>query len=471
MFQSSSRWITALVLIFGGFMSFLDQTIVNIAVPVLQRAFQADLQSVQWVITSYMLTQGALIPTMPFLTARLGSKRCYLFSLALFTAGSALCAFAWTLPALILFRVLQGVGGALLMPLSMSILLNTFPLEERGRAMTAFSVPALAAPALGPIIGGYLVTIAPWPVIFLINVPIGILAVILASIFLPGDEMQRATRFDIPGFLTATYGVAAVLYACSEISNTGWASPKVPGFLFSGLVALTLFIVIELLQARRGKRPLLDIRILTDRSLSAGLVASTVLFICLFSNSLLFPIYLQTLRGQTALQASLLLLPLALGTLVSMTLAGRLVDRLPDARVLIVPGIVLQILGMVLLMGITLTTPYWQFCLMVGLLGLANGLVMQPLSVASMVSIHSPEAVATGTTLSTVLRSVGGSLGTAVLATLTMMPAGQTRLVQLVGLHTVFLITIGLMVLALLFVLLLRKKQEKPTSQAEPATV
>jgi MFS family permease len=265
--------------------------------------------------------------------------------------------------------------------------------------------------------------------------------------------------------------VGAPYIPLSEGQGAYGANAKVPGFLFSGLVALTLFIVIELLQARRGKRPLLDIRILTDRSLSAGLVASTVLFICLFSNSLLFPIYLQTLRGQTALQASLLLLPLALGTLVSMTLAGRLVDRLPDARVLIVPGIVLQILGMVLLMGITLTTPYWQFCLMVGLLGLANGLVMQPLSVASMVSIHSPEAVATGTTLSTVLRSVGGSLGTAVLATLTMMPAGQTRLVQLVGLHTVFLITIGLMVLAFLFVLLLRKKQEKPTSQAEPATV
>lgn len=178
------KWIVAMVVVIAVFMSILDQTIVNIAIPRLQIAFGADIHSVQWVLTAYILTLGVVTPTSAFFSDRLGIKRFYLISLVLFTAGSALCGLAWSLPALIFFRVLQGIGGAALFPLSITLLFREFPPQERGVAMGFFGIPALLAPALGPTFGGYLVTFAGWQLIFYINVPIGILAFFLATIFL-----------------------------------------------------------------------------------------------------------------------------------------------------------------------------------------------------------------------------------------------------------------------------------------------
>src|SRR5437660_5710460 len=178
------KWIVAMVVIIGVFMSILDQTIVNIAIPRLQTAFGADIHSVQWVLTAYILTQGIITPTAAFFSDRLGTKRFYILSLAAFTLGSALCGLAWSLPVLIFFRILQGIGGAALFPLSITLLFREFPPRERGTAMGFFGIPALLAPAIGPTLGGYLVTFVGWQLIFYINVPIGIVAFILASIFL-----------------------------------------------------------------------------------------------------------------------------------------------------------------------------------------------------------------------------------------------------------------------------------------------
>src|SRR5947209_15691184 len=178
------KWILAMVVILGVFMSILDQTIVNIAIPRLQTAFGADIHSVQWVLTAYILAQGVATPTAAFFADRLGIKRFYIISLVAFTAGSALCGLAWSLPILITFRILQGLGGAALFPLSITLLFREFPPQERGMAMGFFGVPALLAQALGPTLGGYLVTYVGWQAIFYINLPIGILAVILVSIFI-----------------------------------------------------------------------------------------------------------------------------------------------------------------------------------------------------------------------------------------------------------------------------------------------
>ena len=178
------KWIVALVVIFGAFMSILDQTIVNIAIPRLQNAFGADLNGVQWVLTAYILTQGVVTPTTAFFANRLGSKRFYVLSLSLFTLGSALCGLAWSLPILITFRIIQGIGGAFLFPLAITLLYREFPPNQRGLASGIFGIAALLAPAVGPTLGGYIVTYADWPLIFFINVPIGILGVILALFLL-----------------------------------------------------------------------------------------------------------------------------------------------------------------------------------------------------------------------------------------------------------------------------------------------
>src|SRR6266581_2596592 len=194
------KWIVATVVILGVFMSILDQTIVNIAIPRLQTAFGADIHSVQWVLTAYILTLGVVTPTAAFFSDKLGIKRFFIISIIAFTAGSALCGLAWSLPILIFFRILQGIGGAALFPMSITLLFREFPPQERGIAMGFFGVPALLAPALGPTLGGYLVTYAGWQLIFYVNLPVGIVAIILVSAFIRETRIETEQRFDFLGF-------------------------------------------------------------------------------------------------------------------------------------------------------------------------------------------------------------------------------------------------------------------------------
>src|SRR5579859_433137 len=216
------KWILAMVVIFGVFMSILDQTIVNIAIPRLQSAFGADIHSVQWVLTAYILAQGVATPAAAFFADTLGIKRFYIISLTAFTLGSALCGLAWSLPILITFRILQGLGGAALFPLSITLLFREFPPQERGTAMGIFGVPALLAPALGPTLGGYLITYAGWQLIFYINVPIGMVAIFLGARFLREIQPGGHARLDWLGFLLSALGLASILYAFSDAGTDGW---------------------------------------------------------------------------------------------------------------------------------------------------------------------------------------------------------------------------------------------------------
>src|ERR1700737_414642 len=225
------KWILAMVTILGVFMSILDQTIVNIAIPRLQTAFGADIHSVQWVLTAYILAQGVATPTAAFFADTLGIKRFYIISLAAFTAGSALCGIAWSLPILITFRVLQGLGGAALFPLSITLLFREFPPQERGMAMGFFGIPALLAPALGPTLGGYIVTYAGWQLIFYINVPVGIIAIVLSMLFIREFRAATRQRFDFLGCFFVALGLATVLYGLSSASTNGWSSTTVVFFL------------------------------------------------------------------------------------------------------------------------------------------------------------------------------------------------------------------------------------------------
>src|SRR5215471_15585680 len=207
------KWIVAMVVIFGVFMSVVDTTIVTIAIPRFQTAFGAGLNEVQWVLTAYTLTLGVVTPTTAFFADRLSTKRFYLIALALFTAGSALCGLAWSLPVLIIFRIFQAVGGAFLFPLAVTQLYRAFPLEERGLAGGVFGVAALLAPAVGPVLGGYFITYASWPLIFYINIPVGLLGLLLGSVLLREVPSAERSPFDLPGFLLAAGGLAGVLYA------------------------------------------------------------------------------------------------------------------------------------------------------------------------------------------------------------------------------------------------------------------
>src|SRR6266487_6121896 len=410
------KWILAMVVILGVFMSILDQTIVNIAIPRLQTAFGVDIHSVQWVLTAYILAQGVATPTAAFFADTLGIKRFYIISLAAFTLGSALCGVAWSLPILITFRVLQGLGGAALFPLSITLLFREFPPQERGTAMGFFGVPALLAPAIGPTLGGYLVTFVGWQAIFFINVPIGIIAIILSILFIHEYRPEGQIRFDPVGFIFVSLGLIALLYGLSSASTDGWGSTTVIGFLSVGLLSLAIFIAAELIIANRGGQPLLDLRLFANGPFRTSQIASFFVIFSLFGGLFLFPLYLQNIRGLSAFQSGLILLPQALAAMVSVIIGGRLVDRI-GVRAVMIPGLLILAFATWQLTYISINSSYVWLQFMFVLRGIALGLTVQPLTVAMMSEI-SPRQLAQASSLSTVNHAVASSFGIAILATI-----------------------------------------------------
>jgi len=351
------KWIVMMVVIFGSFMSILDQTVINNALPRLQSAFGSDLSSLQWVITAYTLTQGVVTPTTAFFANRLGTKRFYVIALIFFTLGSALCGLAWSLPVLIVFRVIQAIGGATLFPLAITLLFYEFPPQQRGLAIGILSISALMAPAVGPTLGGYLVTYADWPLIFYINLPVGMVALILALLLLRERPSEGRALFDLPGFVLAASGLAAVLYALSNASISGWSSPSVLVTLIGGCCLLTLFVIVELRTVNHGQQPLIDLRLFADGPFLSSNIANALISFGFFGGLILLPIYLQDLRGLSALQSGLFTLPLAFASVLAAIVGGRIVDRF-GPRVVLLPGLVLMGLSTWQLAEITLTTPY-----------------------------------------------------------------------------------------------------------------
>ena len=410
------KWIVAIVVVFGLFMSILDTTIVNIAIPRLQTAFGADLHSVQWVITGYTLAQGVAIPLTGYFSNRFGLKRFYIIALTAFTIGSLLCGLAWSLPVLILFRVLQGFGGSFLLPMTITLLYREFPPQERGVATGFLGIPILLAPALGPSLGGYIVTYGSWQLIFFINVPIGILAVILSTILLREFRPEGRERFDFAGFVFVSAGLASMLYALSSASTDGWGSTTVLGFLIAGFLALIIFVIIELSIIRRGGQPLLDLTVFASASFTSANLANICITFALFGGLFVIPIYLQNLRGLSAYQTGLLLIPQALGSMVSSLVGGRLVDRL-GVRAVVIPGLLIAAFSFWELSFLSLYTPYSWFQVLLVLRGLGIGLVAQPLIVAALSEIP-PRQLSQASAINSVVRSVASSLAVAILATI-----------------------------------------------------
>lgn len=409
------KWIVACVVIFGTFMSILDSTIVNIAIPRLQSAFGTDLNSVQWVLTAYTLAQGVATPLTAFFADRIGIKRFYILSLIGFTLGSALCGIAWSLPVLILFRIFQGATGAFLTPLAITLLYREFPPQERGTVMGAFGVPILVAPAIGPTIGGYIVTYINWQLIFYINLPIGIVGLLMAFFFLREGEIIRDKHFDIPGFVLSAVGLGLLLYGLSDASTDGWLSGPVLGSLVGGAFLLVIFVAVELSIARRGRQPLLDLSVFADRSFTTSSIASLLVVFSLFGGLFLIPVYLENLRGLSAFNAGLVLLPQAFASMVTMLLGGRLVDRF-GVRAIVIPGLIIMSIALWIYSSLDVYIPIGQFQWLLILRSCGIGLCMQPLMVSALANIE-PRRLSQASSVSTTLRFVGSSLAIAIIAT------------------------------------------------------
>ncbi|HEX5145977.1 MAG TPA: MDR family MFS transporter, partial [Conexibacter sp.] len=335
-------WVVAGVVVLGVFMSILDTTIVNVALETLARDLHAPLDTIQWVATGYLLSLAIVIPLSGWMSERFGSKRVWMTSVAIFGLGSALCGLAWSSGALIAFRIVQGIGGGMIMPVGMALLAQTAGPRRVGRVMAVIGVPMLLAPVFGPVIGGLIVSSVSWRWIFYVNVPIVVLALLLASRLLRSDQGRAdAGRLDWVGVALLPPGLALIVFGLSEVeAHGGLGSPVAFGPIVAGFVLLALFGW----HGWHAERPLVDVRLFAQRCFRPAALAITLAGAALFGSILVLALYYQVARGETPLDTGLLLAPQGLGAAAVMPLSGRLTDRIGGGHVATV-GFALMALG------------------------------------------------------------------------------------------------------------------------------
>ncbi|MGH2355199.1 MAG: DHA2 family efflux MFS transporter permease subunit, partial [Chloroflexota bacterium] len=404
--------VPLVAIIIGTFMVILDNTVVNVALPTLGRVFEADLALLQWVITAYMLAQAAVIPLSGWLGDRFGAKRLYLTSLVLFTLGSALCGLAASAQMLVATRVLQGFGGGMMMPIGMSVLYRLTPPERRGTIMGLFGVPILVAPALGPVLSGYLLEYADWRLIFLINVPVGALALLAGLRGLPAIGAPRAAgALDAPGMVLGPLAFASLSFGISESTHAGWTGATTLGGISLGLAALALFVWREL----SARHPLLELRVFRSRDFTLAIMTQWIAFGAMFGTFFLVPLFLQQVRGYGSFETGLFTLPQALASALLMPLGGRLFDRI-GARPLVLFGLALVVGAMWQMSGLSGTTTGQDLRLPLILMGAGMGSMMMALN-THVLNSAPRELVSRVTSLANALQNVVASLAIASFAT------------------------------------------------------
>lgn len=404
-------WRVGAVVLVGSMMSILDTTIVNVAVATLGRELHAAITNIQWVITGYMLALAAVIPITGWAGRRFGAKQIYLISLVLFTVGSALCGLATSTTELIVFRVLQGIGGGMTLPIGQQMMAEAAGPKRMGRVMSILAVPVMLAPILGPTIGGVILQNISWRWIFYVNVPIGVVAFFSGMRVLPRVKPQPTDSLDVRGLLLMATGLPLLTYGLAEIGVTGsFTSVKVVVPILLGLGLVAMFV----LHALHARRPLLDLRLYRRSTFSAASVAMFCLAAALFGAMILVPLYWQDVRHESVIATGLLMAPQGLGAAVVMPLAGKLTDR--------VGGGPLALLGVVLTAVMTIpfglvgahTSVVWLSAVMF-LRGTGIGFGFMPAMAAAFAALEHSE-LSDATPQMNVLQRVGGSIGTAVLA-------------------------------------------------------
>ena len=404
---------TSTVVVLGSIMSVLDTTIVAVALATLGRDFHVSVTTIQWVATGYLLALAMVIPVTGWAVDRFGAKLMWMSSLGLFIVGSSLCGLAWSANSLIFFRVFQGIGGGMLLPVGQSILARAAGPQRMGRVMSIIGVPMVMGPIMGPIIGGLIVSNYSWRWIFYINVPIGIATLVVSSRWLPKwdtDERFRSA-FDTLGFCLLSPGLAALVYSLSEVGTTGsFTSASVVISFVLGIALMVGFVV----HALHIKNPLLELRLFKDRTFTIANICIFVLGATLFGSMFLLPLYYQIARGQQAWLAGLLMAPQGIGAACILRWAGSMTDRVGPRR--IVPyGIVLMAAATVPFAFVTTSTSEVLLAATLFVRGLGLGLTLMPVMAAAYFDLNHAE-IPKATTTMNIVRQVGGSVATALFA-------------------------------------------------------
>jgi EmrB/QacA subfamily drug resistance transporter len=399
------------VVVLGAIMAILDTTVVSVALPTFQKAFDTQYSTVAWTMTGYTLALATVIPLTGWAADRFGTKRLYIAALVMFILGSVLCAFAWSIETLIAFRVLQGLGGGMLMPLGMTIMTHAAGPKRVGRVMAVLGVPMLLGPIGGPILGGWLIGVASWHWIFVINVPIGAFALLAAVRILPKDDPKPSESFDFLGMMLLSPGLALFLFGVSSTPQTGTiASARVliPAVIGAALVLTFIW------HALRTTHPLIDLRLFRHRQLTIAVVTMSLFAVAFFGAMLLFPTYFIQVRLESTLSAGVLLAPQGIGAMVTMPIAGRLTDRRGPGWI-VLTGITLIVAGMAVFTQVSDTSKYPLLLGALFVMGMGMGSTMMPIMSAALGTLTHQE-VARGSTLMNIVQQIAGSIGTALMS-------------------------------------------------------
>ncbi len=420
---ANQKWMVALSVTFGTLMGAIDSSIVNVALSQIRGAVGATVQEITWISTGFSMAMVLVMPLTGFLGRMFGQKRVYLACLTLFVVGSTLCGIAWSLPSLVLFRVIQGFGAGALQPTEQAILRQTFPPEEQGMAMALFTVAIMVGPAFGPTLGGYIVDNFHWSWIFFINVPVGILGFAMVSRFVHEDEELKATmraaaekqrkHMDWLGIGLLWTALISLQYLLEEGQSHEWFdSPMIVVMAMIAFFGIVAFVVREL----TAPAPAVNLRLFKDRTFATGtLVAASVMSV-MMSGMFLLPLFMQELLGFTAMQSGMAMMPRTLVMVVAMPIMGRLYTRFPPAAVVSL-GLALVALGQLTLSQLTLQSTASHIISAIVLQGVGMSMVLVPLGTLSLSRIPKAQ-LADAAGLSSLLRQVGGSMGLAALASL-----------------------------------------------------
>jgi len=410
------KWFVLANVMLGTFMAVLDSTIVNVSLPKIMSSFGVGLSTIQWVITAYMLSMAVMLPTSGWLADKFGYKKVYFWGLFLFTFGSLLCGLSNDETTLIMSRIIQGLGAGMIQPLGMAIIIREFPIQQRGLALGFWAIAAAASVSFGPLIGGYLVDNFSWQLIFDVNIPVGIAALVFTIVIQREFISPNARKFDYIGFISVVIFLPVLLFALSEgnaqTNSAGWSAPYILVCFAISAIGLAVFLTQEL----TTEYPLLDLRLLKDRNFGMSNLLMLVFSIGMFGSTFLLPLYLQNSLGYTALQSGAVFLPVGIIQGFMSPVSGWFSDKV-SAKVPIMMGVGLLVFSFYLNSNLSYLTEHSFIMTTLYLRGFAMGIIFTPLSTFSLATIPHHK-MAQASSISNTVRQIGGSLGVALLSTL-----------------------------------------------------
>jgi len=416
-----NKWLITLTVMIPAFMEIVDTSIANVALPHMQGSLNAGTDEVTWVLTSYLISNAVIMPMTGWLARMFGRKRFLISCIVLFTLASILCGTAPNLATLVFFRIVQGAAGGALIPMSQAIMMESFPPQEGGMAMAIFGIGAMFGPVVGPTLGGWITDNLTWRWIFYINIPVGVLAVIMARYFIfdPSYLKRGKASIDYWGLALLTLGIGSLQVVLDKGQQDDWFSSSfIITFSIISVISLILFIYAEL----KHEHPIVNLRLFKDAAFASGNFIMFMVGFCLYGSVVMLPLFLQTLMGYSATMAGLVMAPGGIASVIVMPIVGAYIRRRSGRRI-ILAGLALGAVSLFLMRGFTLEASYWDFMWPRVMLGAALGMIFPPLTRATLANIPRVE-MGNATGMYNLLRNIGGSVGIALSATM------LTRLAQ-----------------------------------------